>query len=302
MPIIPIIWYHSFMRQNQPALWVSHSSIHDYITCPRAYYIRHLYKNPKTNNKVNLITPPLALGGMVHQVLEALSIVKSDERMKEPLLEQFNKAWEGVTGENGGFTNSQQELEYKNRGAIMINRVLFHPGPIINKAIKLVSPDSLPPRYFLSEKDNIILCGKIDWLEYLPQDDSVHIIDFKTGMHEEDGDSLQLPIYALLVKNCQSRKVSKISYWYLETDNSPKEMPLPDLAESHEKVLKIAMEMKEARLKGYMVCPKGGCFACKPLETIVAGKAKFLRTEGYQDIFILPKKESIVIKQDVEPF
>lgn len=288
--------------QKTPALWVSHSSIHDYLTCPRAYYIRHLYRNPKTNNKVNLVNPPLVLGSIVHQVLEALSIVKSEDRLKEPLLEQYNKAWEGVSGEQGGFTGPEQELEYKNRGAIMINRVLFHPGPIVNKAIKLVSPDDLPPRFFLSEKENIILCGKIDWLEYIPQDNSVHIIDFKTGVKEEDGDSLQLPIYTLLVKNCQNRKVSKISYWYLETDNEPREMPLPDLEKSHEKILKIAKEIKEARVKGHMVCPKGGCFACRPLETIVSGKATFLRTEGYQDIFILPKQDESSSPRDVEPF
>src|SRR5579872_1602954 len=196
--------------QKKPDLWVSHSSIHDYLTCPRAYWIRHLYRNPKTNNKVNLINPALALGSIVHQVLEALSVVKSEDRLKEPLLEQYEKAWEKISGEKGGFSNPQEELEYKNRGAIMINRVLFHPGPITQKAVKLVSPDTLPPRFYLSPDEGIILCGKIDWLEYLPSTDSVHIIDFKTGMSEEDGDSLQLPIYTLLVKNCQNRQVSKI--------------------------------------------------------------------------------------------
>lgn len=284
-------------------LWVSHSSINDFLTCPRAYYIKHIYRNPKTNNKVNIINPALALGSTVHQVLEALSIVKSDERLKQPLLEDFNKAWEKVSGKQGGFKDDAQELEYKNRGSIMINRVLFHPGPIVEKAVKLSSPDSLPPRYYISPEENIILCGKIDWLEYVPADDSVHIIDFKTGMNEENDDSLQLPIYALLVKNCQNRKVSKISYWYLESDNEPKEMPFPDLDKAKEKILSVAREMREAREKGHMVCPKGGCFACKPLEQIVAGKAEFIKTDDYQDIFIIPKYDSKESpKEDVEPF
>lgn len=290
-------------HRKVPDLWVSHSSIHDYLTCPRAYWIRHLYRNPKTNNKVNIINPALALGSIVHQVLEALSIVKSEERLKEPLLEQYEKAWERISGEKGGFTNPQEELEYKNRGAIMINRVLFHPGPIINKAVKLVSPDTLPPRFYISPEEQIILCGKIDWLEYLPATDSVHIIDFKTGMTEEDSDSLQLPIYTLLVKNCQNRKVSKISYWYLETDNEPKEMPMPDLDKAKEKILQIAREIREARTKGHMVCPKGGCFACKGLEQIVAGKAKFIETQDYQDIFTVSKESgSASPKEDVVPF
>ncbi|HYK08944.1 MAG TPA: PD-(D/E)XK nuclease family protein [Candidatus Eisenbacteria bacterium] len=293
------------MRQvKTPDLWVSHSSIHDYLVCPRAYWIRHLYRNPKTNNKVNLINPSLALGSVVHQVLEALSIIKVEDRLKEPLLEQYEKAWEKISGEKGGFENPQQELEFKNRGAIMINRVIFHPGPIERKAVKLVSPDSLPPRYYLSQEEGIILCGKIDWLEYIPENNSVHIIDFKTGLSEEKEDSLQLPIYALLVKNCQSREVSKISYWYLETDNSPKEMKLPDLEKSKEKILEIAREIREARLKGKMVCPKGGCFACKPLEMIVAGKATFVETQDYQDIFTIPKGEIGIVSpvEDTEPF
>ncbi|QQS44706.1 PD-(D/E)XK nuclease family protein [Candidatus Roizmanbacteria bacterium] len=84
------------------------------------------------------------------------------------------------------------------------------------------------PHYWLSEEDNIILCGKIDWLEYLPETDSVHIIDFKTSKYDEDGDSLQLPIYYLLVTNTQKREVSKASYWYLERNDDLTEKELPD--------------------------------------------------------------------------
>ncbi len=292
------------MPAKQKDVWVSHSSIHDFLTCPRAYWIRHIYRNPKTNNKVNIINPSLALGSVVHQVLEALSVVKAEDRLKEPLLEQFEKAWEKVSGENGGFSSPEEELTYKNRGAIMINRVVFHPGPILEKAVKLSSPDNLPPRFYLSPDEKIILTGKIDWLEYNPLDDSVHIIDFKTGMREENEDSLQLPIYALLVANCQKRKVSKISYWYLETDNNPREMPFPDLEKAKEKVLSIARDIRKAREGGHMICPKGGCFACRPLEQIVTGKAKFIRTDDYQDIFTVPsyKTDADYEKEDVMPF
>ncbi len=285
-------------------LWISHSSIGDFLACPRAYYIKHVYKDPKTNNKVTLINPALALGQMVHQVLEALSIVKAEDRLKEPLIEQYNKAWLSITGELGGFSSPEQELEYKNRGAIMINRVMFHPGPIVNKAIKLVSPDSLPPRFYLSKEEDILLCGKIDWLEYLPATDSVHIIDFKTGVGEEREDSLQLPIYALLVKNCQNRAVSKISYWYLERDNEPVEKPLPDLQKAHDMLLTIGLQMKEARAKKEFKCPRGGCFACKPLENILSGKAKLVGTTDYQDVYMLPKLENLneLLHEDLMPF
>jgi ATP-dependent helicase/DNAse subunit B len=219
-------------------------------------------------------------------------------------MDQYNEAWKSVSGELGGFKNNEEEQLYKSRGAIMINRVMFHPGPLLNKAVKLVSPDSLPPRFYISQKDDILLCGKVDWLEYIPEDDSVHIIDFKTGVNEEKEDSLQLPIYTLLVMNCQNRKVSKISYWYLEKDNAPTEMPMPDLAKAKDTILEVALNMKKARKTKEFLCPKNGCFACKPLENILNGKAKFVGTSDYQDIYInevLPDPNNYQ-KEDVMPF
>ena len=65
------------------------------------------------------------------------------------------------------------------------------------------------PQFWLSEKDNIMLSGRIDWLEYLEETKSVHIIDFKTGKSKDDGTSLQLEIYHLLVHNCQEHPVEK---------------------------------------------------------------------------------------------
>ncbi len=286
------------------ALWVSHSSIGEFLNCPRAYYIKYVYKNPTTGNKVTLMNPSLALGQTVHTVLESLTTLPADKRIQgTTLIDHYNEEWKKVSGEKGGFRDEEQELAYKNRGAIMINRVMFHPGPLVNKAVRLVSPDSLPPRYYLSKEEDILLCGKVDWLEYMPKDDSVHIIDFKTGKNEEKGDSLQLPIYALLVKNCQNRKVSNISYWYLEKDNEPVDMPMPDLDKARDTILEIALKMKAARAEKKFVCPKNGCYACKPLENIIEGKAKFIGTVDYQDVFIMPELEdpNDYTKEDVTP-
>lgn len=145
----------------------------------------------------------------------------------------------------------------------MLRHIMDNPGPLQNKAIK-ISQDL--PHFWLSEEEEIILCGKIDWLEYLPEQDGVHIIDFKTGAGEESEDSLQLPIYHLLVHNCQQRKVVKASYWYLEKENGLEEKKLPDLAESEKKVLDIARKIKLARRLEKFDCPQGGCRACTPYE------------------------------------
>lgn len=273
------------MQKTYP-MWVSHSSIGDFLSCPRAYYLRQVYKDPKTGKKINIINPAMALGLAVHDTLESLATLKVENRFKESLVDKFEQMWVHVSGELGGFREKSEEMVYKERGLRMIERVIENPGPLLNLALKLKSPDELPPRYTISAEENILLCGKVDWLEYFPEDDSVHIIDFKTGKREEKADSLQLPIYALLVKNCQKRKIKKMSYWYLETDNLPVEVALPDFEDSHKKIMNVALQIKELRKAGKYLCQKDGCFACRPLEDIVNGKAKYIKTSGYQDIYI----------------
>lgn len=273
------------------ALWISHSSISDYLKCPKSYYFKHVYKNPKTKHKITYITPPLALGQSVHEVIESLVAKKKEIRFDESLLDLFDLSWKKVSGKLGGFHSIEEEEEYKNRGKIMIQRVMEHPGPLLNLALKLpITDPSFPlPRYYISIEQEIILCGKIDWMEYMPEENSVHIIDFKTGKHDEDPSSLQLAIYCLLVKNCQQRKIKKVSYWYLDRDNAPNETEIPDLDKAKEHLIDLALKIKTARKLQNLNCPRNGCYACIPLQNIVNGNAELVGSNEYQDIYILNK-------------
>lgn len=282
------------------AVWVSHSSINDWRRCPRAYYLKNVYKDPKTNHKIKLMGPALALGSAVHEVLESLSILPKDKRFEEPLLTAYDRVWHKISGKKGGFFDEETEYKYKTRGADMLRRVMKSPGPIAQTAVKI--QEDLP-HYWLSPEDGIILCGKVDWLEYLPDSDSVHIIDFKTGKAEEDEDSLQLPIYHLLVKNCQKRAVTKASYWYLEVNDNLTEKILPDIETAHQKVLTIAKEIKLARQINRFKCPQGddGCRDCRPYEQILRREAELVGEDNYRaDVYILPQKidlemESVIL-------
>jgi CRISPR/Cas system-associated exonuclease Cas4 (RecB family) len=287
------------MPDKYSAVWVSHSSISDFQKCPRAYYLKNVYKDPKSGNKIQVMNPSLALGGAVHEVVESLSNLPTDQRLKDSLLEKFDKVWLKLSGKKGGFWDKETEQKFKKRGEDMLRKIIEKPGPISQLTVKI--KEDLP-HYWLSEDEGIILCGKIDWLQYLPDADSVHIIDFKTSKNEENGKSLQLPIYLLLVSNTQKRKVSKMSYWYLERDNEPKEVPLPDEQESYDKILKVAKEMKLARQLNRFRCPEGekGCFACKPFEKIIAGDAEFVGVGGYrQDIYIIPQGKDISEESEI---
>lgn len=268
------------------AVWVSHTSIGDFLKCPRCYYLKNVYKDPKTNHKIKLMSPPLALGQAVHEVVESLSVLPVEERLKEPLINKFNASWKKIEGKRGGFLDSDTEARYRARGEEMIKRVTQNPGPIARQAVKIKMD---LPYYWLSEEENIILCGKIDWLEYLPVTDSVHIIDFKTGKGDENGDSLQLPIYYLLVHNTQRRNVERASYWYLDRNDDLTPCPLPNLEEAEKKVIEIARKIKLARVLDKMSCEDGVCRHCKPYETIIKGKAEFVYDDDFNyDVYILP--------------
>lgn len=285
------------MSDKYTAVWVSHTSISDFLQCPRAYYLKNVYKDPSTRHKVQLMSPPLALGQVVHTVLESLSILPGAERFKESLINKFERSWQSVSGKKGGFFDEETEKVYKERGKEMLLKVMNNPGPLTGLAVKI--KEDLP-HYWLSEDEGIILCGKIDWLEYLKDDDSVNIIDFKTSKSEENDSSLQLPIYHLLVHNCQHRKVSKASYWYLGLDRIV-EKSLPDLESARKQILKIAKEIKLARQLERFKCPHGeaGCFACKPFEQILQGKAEFVGENDYhQDIYVLKRNKSELKREE----
>lgn len=273
------------------ALWVSHTSISDFLRCPKAYYLKNIYRDPVTKHKIKLMSPSLALGQCVHEVLEALSVLPTDKRFEQSLIEKFDKVWEKVHGQKGGFPSEDVEYIYKQRGQEMLRRVMNNPGPISELSVKIQKD---LPFYWLSEEENIILCGKVDWLQYLPDSDSVHIIDFKTGRNEEEADSLQLPIYHLLVHNCQKRKVTKASYWYLANQDDLTEKILPDLKEAETKILEIAKQIKLARQINRFKCPNGeeGCPSCKPMQAIVDKAAEPVGEDAYKnDVYVLKMAE-----------
>jgi len=288
------------MPDKYSAVWISHSSISDFLSCPRSYYLKNVYKDSKTKHKIQIVNPALSLGSAVHRVVESLSVLPTDKRFATSLLEKFNQTWAKYTGKQGGFLDVQTENKYKDRGIKMLEMVSKNPGPLLNLAVK-INMDL--PYYWLSEDDNIILCGKIDWLEFLKDQNSVHIIDFKTSLHAEKEGSLQLPIYHLLVLNCQHRPVEKASYWYLESGPDLSPQILPDPIKSAQKILDIGKKIKLTRQLQHYTCPQGekGCLFCRSFEQIIKGKAEYVGTDGFRDNYLVDsslfesKKDSIIL-------
>lgn len=267
------------------AVWVSHSSMGDFLKCPRGYYLHNMYKDPATGRKMSIVTPHMALGTAVHSVLEDLANYPANERFNRDLRAKFEEEWEKVAGLKGGFLTSEQEEEFKMRGKEMINNVIADPKFLVNQRVKLPK-EKMNPNFFLSEDENIILNGQVDWIEYLPDAEapargSLHIVDFKTGKREEADGSLQLPIYLLLCNKLRPTwPVAKASYWYLESGKIV-EKELPDLETAYRDVFDVALKVKQARTSGVFECPKGnydpttgegGCMCCRPYEKILDWK------------------------------
>ena len=266
------------------SVWVSHSSMGDFLKCPRLYYLNNVYKNPETGRKIGLVSPAMSLGTAVHETIEPLAFLPAAQRLEQDLETVFASEWEKVSGKLGGFRTPDQEAEARGRGLEMIRRVKNHPGPIARPALRMGKDRDDLPSFMLDDKEMIILCGKVDWLEYLPDTDGLHVIDFKTGKYDENEESLQLPIYLLLLEALKpDRRVEKASYWYLDRDDELKEKSLPTYDEAREKVMKVARQVSVARKKGEYKCPEGqsGCRYCQPLEKIIRGEAEYLGKGKY---------------------
>ncbi len=281
-------------QDKYSALWVSHSRINDFKACPRAYYLKYIYRNPKTGHKMKLMTSPLALGQIVHDVLDTLKALPVKERFntEASLIGKLHESWKKIEGKKGGFMDSSIEQQYKTRAEGMLLKLMKNPGPLARLAVKLKMD---LPYFWLSEEKNIILSGKIDWMEYLPDTDSIHIIDFKTSKNEEKDDSLQLPIYYILAKRCQTRHIERMSYWYLERgEEGIVEKKLPDEEKVLNKILDSALEIQLAVKLGRFKCKQpDGCYSCKPLELIIKGEGEFVGVNNYkEDIYVLDSASS----------
>ncbi len=237
--------------------------------------------------KIQIMAPALALGSAVHTVLESLSVKPTHERFSASLQAEFASVWKNFQGEKGGFSSKNQEAKFIARGEKMLKNVIENPGPLEKLAVKIKAE---LPQYWLSEEDEIMLSGKIDWLEYDKERDGVTIIDFKTGSGREDAESLQLPIYHLLVHNLQNYDVLGAAYWYIEQSPAPEARELPSIDDAHQAVLREAKILKTARKLGHFKCPNGesGCKHCLPLERILKGEGKQIGVSYNRAVYILP--------------
>jgi hypothetical protein len=250
-------------------IYVSYTSLSDFLKCPRSYYLKNVYRDTQQGFKLQIINPYLVLGSTVHDAIKwYLESPKKPSR--EQTLDQFRNYWRKYHGKKGGFSDDNEEASFGIRGLKMLDNFLDHV-----EVLEPCAPFISFPKYNLI--DNILMIGNFDFVGFCP-DGTLHIVDFKTGTHDEES-TLQLYMYAILAEEVFKKKVSKASFWYLDRDDGPREIVLDPLDGQLEWLQTKALLLKQAIDDNKWVCakePDGLCRDCKDYQALLDGKGEFL--------------------------
>ncbi|MEX0616304.1 MAG: PD-(D/E)XK nuclease family protein [Candidatus Woykebacteria bacterium] len=261
---------------NPNTIWISHSSLGDFEKCPRLYFLRNLYRDKTYGNnfRIQVANPYLSLGEVVHEAIDKFVERHTiAEKNKDKIMYELSRGWQLKPGKIGGFKTPSQEKEFKDRAVVMLERFFANKDSVLSEPMRSVQ---FPKKKLFPGKD-IVLVGNFDWLE--DYKDGLHILDFKTGQHEEAEDSLQLPIYSILAKETFGKEALKTSYWYLDKEDAPKEVSSKDLDKSLSKVEEKALAVENAIVKDSFPHSRENCLFCREYEQVLEGKAEKVATD-----------------------
>ncbi len=249
------------------ALFISYTALKDFQRCPRAYYLKNRYRDPKSGYRLQIASEAMTLGSVVHDTIKWF-LQTNRLATKEDLIKKYRNNWLKYRGKRGGFKSDEDEAVFGKKGLQILDSFFDNRANLV---------PNLPAYDFLKFliDGKIVLNGKIDFLGVLP-DGSLHVVDFKTGRKEEE-DSLQLHIYAILAESNFQKAVSKISYWYLEREDFPKEAVLDPLEGKLEWIKNKALEINDAIKEDNWVCIEGDnqYNECRSYQAIIDGKGEF---------------------------
>lgn len=252
-------------------IYISYTSLSDFLKCPKAYYFKNIYRDKNTGYRIQIASPYLTLGAVVHDAIRWY-LQMQGQVTKEQFEKKFRNLWLKFRGKRGGFIDDLQEAEFGKRGLKMIFN-FFENAKNLEKTIPAFDLIKYPL------VDNLILIGRLDFIGE-DKDGNLHLIDFKTGAQDEK-DALQLHIYAILAENALGKKITKISYWYLDKETESKEAVLDSLEAKMEWIKMKSMEIKKTIEVGSWVCIKNGledgklCRDCQDYQDILEGKGQY---------------------------
>lgn len=249
------------------AIFISHTSLSDFLNCPRAYYLKNIYRDKKTGNRLQIASPHLSLGSTVHDVIRWYLDLQG-QVVLDQLLIKYDNLWLKYAGKKGGFQTADEEETFKSRGRQILQN-FFKNAKNLGRQVKIRDF----PKYIL--EGNLVLSGNLDFIEELPGG-SLHVVDFKTGKGDEPS-TTQLHIYGILAESNLGKPVTRASFWYLDRDEKPKEVVLDSLEGKLVWLKEKGREVKKAIEEGRWVCIQGEklCRDCRDYQAILEGEGEF---------------------------
>jgi len=275
-PLAPVL----AARYGPEHVWSS-SRLETYAKCPLHFYVAHgLHLEPRAVPQEGF--DPLILGSIYHRVLEmvyqsapadplsALSEVAHEvfadapreygfrptplwEQQQREFLQVLEKTIVALEEASEGYEPCAQELPFGLHGAPPLT--LHPPSSILHPPSSILHPPSF----------TLQLRGYIDRVDRAP-DGSLRVIDYKAGSSRiaarelEEGTRLQLPLYALAVRDAlRLGPVTDGFYWHIGSA-SPSYLRLG----RYEGGTEAAIERAVAHVTAYVAAVREGQFAPTP--------------------------------------
>ena len=108
------------------AIFISHTSLSDFLNCPRAYYLKNIYRDKESGYRLQIASPSLSLGSTVHDVIRWYLDMKG-QVISDQLLQKYENLWFKYSGKKGGFKSAEDEEVFKDRGREILQNFFSYP-------------------------------------------------------------------------------------------------------------------------------------------------------------------------------